>query len=191
MENISFSLCNFRDSITFKQVDENNINYVEKFIKTKLPTFSSNWKSRENGSLIRDEDFFGPVYEFTPNLFEFTPGDRIQIAPVSTYVKNVTITQPQYFKRPYNIVDIASEEIAQKISCLTINNAHEKSINRPYLLNKLNEAADRNATRKPGGYRFGSDERNVFANDSRTIGLRNNSNLPFLHYCQQIAIFKR
>lgn len=147
-------MCNFRDSLTFKHVGENEINFVESFIQSKLPTILSNWKSRENGSPISDIDLFGPVYEFMPNLFQFAPGDRLLIASVSSHVKNVTSTQPQYFKWNDDILAIDSGEMAQKMSCLTINNEEEKSINRPHLLNKLVEAADRNATRKKGGYRY-------------------------------------
>lgn len=153
-KNISFSLCNFRDSLTFKHVGENEINFVENFIQSKLPMILVNWKSRENGALISDEDFFGPVYEFTPHLFQFTLGDRLQIQSISSHVKNVTVTQPQYFKKTDDIVAIDSGEIVQKMSCLTVNNEDEKFNNRPHLLNKLIEAADRNATRKKGGYRY-------------------------------------
>lgn len=133
-----------------------------------LPPIVLNWKSRENNSPIKDEDFFGPIYEFAPDSFEFTPGDRLQVVSVSSYVNNITTTQPQYFKRTDDIVDFDSKEIMQKMSCLTVDNHGQKLANRPHLLNKLIEAADRNATRKKGGYRFENDEKS-FATYLRMI----------------------
>lgn len=94
------SLCGFRDSLTFQHVDDNQINSVEDFIKTKLPTILSNWKSRENGQAINDEDFFGPVHVFNPSQFEFSPGDRMQINNIAKYVKEKvsdTCVGAQYF----------------------------------------------------------------------------------------------
>lgn len=158
-------MCNFRDSVTFKYVSEKEIDFVENFIKTKMPTTLLNWKSRENHFPIIEKDFFGPVHEFMPNLFEFTPGDRLQIAAISTHVKKVTTTQPQYFK---NTVDVKPDINAHMVSCSMVNNVNEESFNRPHLLNKLIEAADRNATRKPGGYRFGICEKS-FATYLRMI----------------------
>lgn len=94
------SLCGFRDSLTFQHVDDNQINSVEDFIKTKLPTIVSNWKSRENDQAINDEDFFGPVHVFNPSQFEFSPGDRMQINNIAKYVKEKvsdTNVGAQYF----------------------------------------------------------------------------------------------
>lgn len=93
-------MCGFRDSLTFKHVGENEINFVENFITTKLLTILPNWKSRENGSSINDEDFSGPVQVFNPKEFEFTPGDRLEINHIASYV-NEKVSNPnagaQYF----------------------------------------------------------------------------------------------
>lgn len=140
--------------MTFQHVGENEINFIENFIKLKLPTILPNWKSRENGQTMNDEDFFGPVHMFNPSQFEFSPGDRLQIASISAHVKKVTSAQPNYFKRSDDTVAVDSEEISEKMSCLSVNDEYQKSLDRPHLLNKLIEAADRNGTRKKGGYRF-------------------------------------
>lgn len=107
-------MCNFRDSITFKHVGKEEIDFVENFMKTKLPAILLNWMSRENKLPIVENDFFGPVYECMPSSFEFTPGDRLQIATIGAYVKKVTATQPQYFKNP---IDTNPNENAQIASC--------------------------------------------------------------------------
>lgn len=90
------SLCGFRDSLTFQHVDDNQINSVEEFIKTKLPTIVPNWKSRDQS--LNDEDYFGPVHVFNPSQFEFSPGDRMQINNIAKYVHGkVSDAGAEYF----------------------------------------------------------------------------------------------
>lgn len=117
-----------------------------------MPTILINWKSRENALPIIEKDFFGPIYEFMPDLFEFTPGDRLQIINISEYVRKVTSSQQQYFKK------IA---VNQPIEDLQNAFAECSVVNRPHLLNKLIETADKNVQTKPGGYRFGNDEKSL------------------------------
>lgn len=117
-----------------------------------MPTILINWKSRENALPIIEKDFFGPIYEFMPDLFEFTPGDRLQIKNISEYVRKVTSSQQQYFKK------IA---VNQPIEDLQNAFAECSVVNRPHLLNKLIETADKNVQTKPGGYRFGNDEKSL------------------------------
>lgn len=79
---------------------ENEIDLVQNFIKSKLTVILSNWKSREDGPQISEENFFGPIHVFNPSEFEFTPGDRCQINSVVAFVKKI-VSDPnegaQYF----------------------------------------------------------------------------------------------
>lgn len=96
---ISNSFCGFRDSLTFQHVDDTQINSVENFIKSKLPTILPNWKTQnENIQALKDEDFFGPVHVFDPSQFEFSPGDRMQINHIANYVREkISVAGAEYF----------------------------------------------------------------------------------------------
>lgn len=100
MKAFCFSLCGFKDALTFGFVDETKIKNVENFIQNKLPGIISKWKTREDKPPINDENFFGDIHVFAPNLFEFTEGDRIQIASIAAYVNKIVNDEAlgiQYF----------------------------------------------------------------------------------------------
>lgn len=95
-----FSIRGFRDAITFKKVDEAQINAVENFIRTQMPGILANWKTSKGANAINDEDFFGEIHVFDPSGFEFSEGDRIQIEAVASYVRSIMDDPnrgPQYF----------------------------------------------------------------------------------------------
>lgn len=86
----SSSLCGFRDSLTFPNVGESEINFVENFIKTKLSSLVSIWKANrsENAPDLDDVDFFGPIHIYDKESFEFSPGDKLQILHIASYVSD-------------------------------------------------------------------------------------------------------
>lgn len=77
----------------------------------------------------------------------------MQIVEIATYVKNVTLNQPQYFKQPDSTTDIGIN-VQQEPTTVQRSDPHPTF--RTNLLNKLIEATNRNATRKKGGYRYDS-----------------------------------
>lgn len=152
-------MCNFRDAITIKHLDETHIQYIENFKRNRLPKIVINWKTSNNSSMIKDEDFFGPVYCFDPTLFEFTPGDRFQMAEIATYVKECTLKTPNYFKNAALTTNQIEENVPVSISSSSIISNEIQSIiptRTHYFLNMLMLAANQNASRKKEGYRYDS-----------------------------------
>lgn len=84
---VYFSLCNIRDALTFKRVDDLVINQVENFVRGDLPEIILHWKKSEKGKLLKDTDYFGDIYASNPKSFKFVLGDLIQIKEL---VKHVT-----------------------------------------------------------------------------------------------------
>lgn len=161
-----FSLCGFRDSLTFSKVGRNQIDLVENFIKTKLPSIVSIWKANrsENASDLNDVDFFGPIYVYDKDSFEFSPGDHLQISSITSHVKEMLRAEPQYFKRPDSAESNSNTMLYKQQSCSKPSKSEllpkfesnsMRTINT-HLLTKINEAAKRNAMKKPGGFRYDS-----------------------------------
>lgn len=156
-----FSLRGFRDALTFQRVDDAHINSVETFIREKLCVIIANWKTHTDATVIKDEDFFGEIFFFNPFSFQFTEGDRILIIEIAAYVKNKLMTDPQFFNANLttNVVHTSDNQQQQQ----STPDATTKEIDlrfktqTHFFLNKLLTAADRNATRKCGGYRYDDD----------------------------------
>lgn len=82
-----FSLRGFRDALTMQYIGEEQITSIQNFIRNQLPGILSKWKGCVEKLPINEEDFFGEIYVYEPASFEFSEGDKIQIAEIVTYVK--------------------------------------------------------------------------------------------------------
>lgn len=80
-------MCGFRDAITFKNVDEKTIDYVENYIQTELTSVLDDMNTKENEMLLNKVDFFGNIHILNPTLFKFSLGERIQILEIAAFVK--------------------------------------------------------------------------------------------------------
>lgn len=92
-----FSLRGFRDALTMQYIGEEQINSIQNFIRNQLPGILSKWKGCEEKLPINEEDFFGEIYVYDPASFEFSEGDKIQIAEIVTYIKKVIAIDSKFF----------------------------------------------------------------------------------------------
>lgn len=135
---------------------------VETFVRKELLTFlesKTNFDGREESM----EFYFGP-YAHLPNEFKFRIGDKKLIHRMIAQVNAMA-----------NNSDTGISKSNQKDSTQGENKSNEKkqqmssdAAQTYYFLRKLNDAADRNAKRERGGYRF-SDETKQFASYIRII----------------------
>lgn len=134
-----YSLCGYNDALSFIDFNDSDIDYIENSIKTKL--------LRHITEKLKPEDFFGPFFFDKPTDFEFTRGERKKIRACASYVSSVLDERGIKCGSDY------FNEIKQ------ISNKEEtKSMTRThFFLNKLIEAANRNESREPGGYRYNLD----------------------------------
>lgn len=132
----------------FKDLTDDDILEVETFVKEELLTFLES-KKKFDGHEESMKFYFGP-YAHVPNNFKFRIGDKKlihkMIAQVNAMVKNG---------------DTGFSNSNQKESTQDENSSSEKkqpmssdAAQTYYFLRQLNDAADRNANRERGGYRF-------------------------------------
>lgn len=146
-------MCNIRDAITFKNVDNNVIDNIENFVRTDVPAILTKWKMSGNHNSINDAEYFGEVYASDHKSFRFVVGDRILILEMAKYVKKV--------------IEEAAEDGLQYFSakdCHTTNTREEEpkllqyddeySPKEQYLLHKLVLTSNQNIGREKGGYRY-------------------------------------
>lgn len=100
---------------------------------------------------MNPEDFFGPYYYDNPANFEFARGEKKKIKSIATHVnsiiKNFGLTEGvQHFSQ----IEKKTNDNLQKEPVWM----QEETTKTQYLLNLLNETADSNALKKPGGYRY-------------------------------------
>lgn len=143
---IVFSIKYFRQMgyahpLAFKNVDDSHIDKVESFITFRL-----------DDEIKSKEGFFGNSFQYDPAQFEFSPGDRLIIKEIVAHV--------------LQIVDNGGKNKGlhhfdkRKISVETNNDttkASEGESRTSFLLGKFLDAANKNSTRKKGGYRYESE----------------------------------
>lgn len=115
------SLSGFGDAITWKNIDDDDVDYVENFIKTKVLHVAQ--KMDGNGKTDQLVDFSGEFYASSPNDFEFLRGDRKQIKEIVAYVKKVVDADGdnsgiQYFaaNKPNEKIEVAVDNRAKSSS---------------------------------------------------------------------------
>lgn len=135
---------------------------VETFVREEMLTFL-NSKKNIDGHVETMEFYFGP-YAHIPKEFKFRIGDKKLINRMITHVNEMI-----------NNGNIDSLKSNQKESAHDKNSSSEKkqqmsfdAAQTYYFLRQLNEAADQNANRERGGYRY-SDEIKQFATYIRII----------------------
>lgn len=153
---IFFSICGFGDAITFADITDKHIDDTEQRVKTKMRQFIT-----EKSSPM---EYFGVYHVDNPDNFEFTLGERIQLKKASSYVQR--------------IINEKGMTTASRYFASTIEKPIEKNFSNPdkiheltkshYFLYKLLDAADKNISRKPGGYRYDDDVK-FFATYIRNI----------------------
>lgn len=162
MKNIeNYSLCGFRDAITFKSVDDFAIKYVEKFISSKLPSILEKLK-KENGAESTDfVKYFGEIFDACPNSFTFQLGDRVLIKEMAAYVKRIVEGNENDSGLGY----FRAAEKNENIEICSNSNANEDEVRFPtkthYFLRKMLTNADRNIHRRPGGYRYDDETKTI------------------------------
>lgn len=136
-----FRYCGFGRAISLKNIDDSAINDMEKFIREDV----SNLIPIDSAK----EDFFGP-FARNPKRFVFLPGHRHLIRELSSHVKKVVDRNGlKYFNTSNKFNETQTESETQ---------SDEKPTTRAHLfLNKLMEAANQNASREKGGYRYEKD----------------------------------
>lgn len=146
----------------FKDLNNDDILEVETFVREEMLKFL-NSKKNFDGHEKTMEFYFGP-YAHIPNEFKFRIGDKKIIKMMIAHVNEMV-----------NNGDIGLKESNQKESTQNINSSNEEeqqmspdAAQTYYFLRKLIEAADQNANRERGGYRF-SDETKQFATYIRLI----------------------
>ena len=136
----------FSNPLSFKRVDDIQIDEVQKFVKEKHGAL----KSRFNDNSV---NLFGQMYASNPECFEFMPGERILIMEIAAYVRRIvdcggTNNGIEHFKN--TIPNTLTGDKTQPVETQTI----QQFTNSHFLLGKLIEHANKNATRKKGGHRY-------------------------------------
>lgn len=163
---IFFSLCGFNNALAFKNIQDEHIDNVEKFI-------------RENHSQIlelKSTEFklkiFGNIQSSRLDTFKFHCGDRMLINEMVLHVKN------KFEKIGYNAAlqhfgsiqnDCVSQNKVQTVDSVE-KSEENSSYDTPshYFLNKLLATANRNSKRNSGGYRYDWETR-MYASYLRLI----------------------
>lgn len=153
---IFISICGFGDAITFAEIADEHIDYAEGYVKTKLRKFIM-----ENRNPV---DYFGVFHVNDPDNFEFTLGERIQVKKASKYVQCIINEKGISSASKY----FATDDEKQVKEIVPITEQSRQLTKSHYFLNKLLGAADKNAFRKPGGYRY-EDDVKLFATYIRNI----------------------
>lgn len=150
------SLCNIKDAITFKYVDDSIVDQVENFARTELQSILSKWKSSGKLILMKSEDYFGEIYTHNPESFKFVIGDRILILQLANYVKKIVDTKGlEYFTSQRNPISNENSIILNP----SVANDCVSNIECPsqYFLKKLLSTANQNVVREKGGYRYDNE----------------------------------
>lgn len=133
----------FGHLLSFKHIDDEHIDNVEEFIKFKLRDYSKSTC-----------DLFGQMFADNPTQFEFLPGERLLIKELVAYVLQVVDSGGKnkglhHFQK--SIISTETEDVTEKVSNIQQKMFESKT---HFFLGKLLDAANRNSSRKKGGYRY-------------------------------------
>lgn len=82
-----YSSCGYGNPISFKNVNENDVSYIELFLQEQGLKYAS--QNSNDGHLLNKADIFGEFYAENPDKFQFMPGDRILIREIVDHVKRL------------------------------------------------------------------------------------------------------
>lgn len=148
-----FSFSGFGNVLSFKTIDDAEIEEVEKLVRENGVQFLSS-----NSDKIK-KDFFGDVFSANPSQFKFRPGDIKLIKQLVAHVKKIVDGNGVNKGIAHFTTEIcAGATITGKEiqSLVEIEPGHSETKTH-YFLNKLLSAADRNSKREKGGFRYDSD----------------------------------
>lgn len=140
--------------LSFKNVNEDHINKVEHFIRSKL---SEEFILRPSHS---KEYLFGHTYANKPTRFEFLPGDRLFIKELVSHVQQIADKGGKNkglknFQKSILPQVVPTETTDQKIVASETPNFLDTKTH--FLLEKFLDAANKNSKRQKGGYRYDHD----------------------------------
>lgn len=137
----SFRLCGYANALVFGKITDDDIKYVEAFMRDELMTLvlqneSETLNKSDQNSFVDQEDilfddeqrleYFGKVYAKHPDKFKFQLGDLRLINELVTYVRRVVNENGLHVFKPSITTKKATKKLAQK----STNTAVKKSINR-------------------------------------------------------------
>lgn len=128
------SINGFQDALTIMDITEDDIIHIEQFMKHK---FLRNNTDRKDLSA-----FYGKYFASSPEEFEFLRGERRIITKISDYLKSCT-----HFSADETTYDLPNQPEHLLSNIENLSHTH-------VVLNKLLTAANQNACRKNGGFRF-------------------------------------
>lgn len=139
-----FSVTGFGNVVSFKSIGHQEMKKIEDFLRKNVLLLSSKFSNKK--------DIFGETYYGNPSEFQFRPGDVIFIQTLVDHVKNIIDKKGlSYFKNKTSDAEIqAKEKQNEETTICNDTKTH-------YFLNKLLSAANINAKRDKGGYRYDTD----------------------------------
>lgn len=159
-----YSFCGFGNALSFKTIDDEEINKIEKRVRENGAQFLASHPDKNA------KDFFGDVFASNPKKFEFSPGDVKFINQIVAHVKKIVDGNGINQGIAYFAKDCCTETkvFANEFeNSVQMKDVRSESITH-FFLNKLLSAADRNSKREQGGYRYDWDVK-LFAAYLRTL----------------------
>lgn len=80
-----YSFCGFGNALSFKTIDDEEINKIEKRVRENGAQFLASHPDKNA------KDFFGDVFASNPKKFEFSPGDVKFINQIVAHVKKLSM----------------------------------------------------------------------------------------------------
>lgn len=155
MNCFSFSLCAFSNAVIFKDIDSNDVEGVENFVRFELET-AFNVKVSAH--------FFGEFTTSDSRDFHFSPVEKKMIEFLVTHVKYVVDadginSRLDHFTRDNaSVSQIEEFQMVGKYFGDTMSTESDELVNAPtkshFFLRKLLATADQNSTREKHGYRY-------------------------------------
>lgn len=171
-----FSLCAFSNAVSFKSINADDIDYVEKFIKFELSlchNFTSHVHINDGNPIIKLSEtnkvhFYGE-YTSNPGNFQFSLVERKLIEFLAAHVKDVVDRgKVNNYLCHFNQTDSSNEMAFGKYfgdiqNKPTTNSESPECLNKTlYLLNKLIATAKQNALRDKCSFRYDVELKEFF-----------------------------
>lgn len=148
-------MCGFANALTFKTIDDADIEFVENRIRM------THVDCHDNKNLINT---FGKTFASNPSQFQFLRGEKKQIKELAKHVQKVVDKGGinygiHHFKPKSNAAKWTCPNCSgqKNVSNLLSNDIVNSNTPSRYFLKKLLAAFDRNSQRKTGGYRYDDD----------------------------------
>lgn len=154
-----FSVCGFDNALSLKDCTDDDISYVEKFMRDEWAQIMKKKqeklekKSDEENYCTQMVNYFGELYEKNPSEFKFQPGHKKLIKELVVHVQRIVNCNQNGGLSHF--VEKTSNNYKVDV------NISENTHCQHYFLNRLMETAHRNENRKSGGKRYDGDIQNV------------------------------